>query len=402
MVIKDWKKLFKIVALIIIIFSLGYTFILLVVRAAIVSNIQKATGLKTTISRLNILPGGIEVRGFEISGLIKAGRIYVSPSIPRLLTGKLAFNKILIGNPEFAYQRNPVAQPPKVAQGPATEGPAQPAVTSKISFPVIIKKLKVYSGKLHFVDTTAASGKIAVLIKDINFYITNLGVSGKKDISNFELRGNLSWDTGEPDGKLSLAGWVDLNKQDMQAALKIENIDAIVFYPYYSTWVDLEKARIKQAKLNFNCDIQGVSNNVTAECHLELADMVRSVRLVEEPPQKAERLTDAVLDMFKSMDNGKVVLDFILHTKMTQPEFGFANVKAAFEGKLMQARTSAGLRPQDMLSWPGRWVRNGIKTGADLSNAVIDGLIDLGNGVKHFFEERMNRPAPDPVQGQES
>jgi hypothetical protein len=404
---KNWKKIFKIVTATVVIFAMVYTLALLAVKIFIIAKIEQATGLKTTISSLDIRPPfGIQVRGFEIAGLIKADRIYIGPSMRSLLLGRIAFNKILIGNPEFTYQRNPAppapvvetaagVQPPAAAveeQNPPVPVPAAVSAQAK-PFPLVIKKLKVYSGKLHFIDTTAASGKITVLVKDMNFYITNLSTTGKRGVSNFDLRGNISWDTGEPDGKVSLAGWVDLNKKDIQANLKVESIDAIVFYPYYSTWVDLEKAKIKKAKLNFNCEIKGVNNDVTADCHLELADMVRSARLVDEPKQKAERITDAVLDMFKTMDNGRIVLDFLLHTKMDHPEFGFANFKAAFESKLMQARASAGMRPQDMLSLPVRWVRSGIKTGTDLSNAVIDGIFDLSNGVKHFFEDRMDRPA---------
>jgi hypothetical protein len=397
---KNWKKLFIVIVTVVIIFSLVYAVILLAAKTIIVNKIEKATGLKTTISKLSILPLlNIEARGFEVVHLIKADRVYVAPSIRSILLGKLAFNQIVISNPEIAYQRNPpVVEPVKDSQAPAVESQAEPVAfvttTPDKVFPVIIRKLKVDSGRLNFVDNTAASGKISVLIKDINFYITNISTSGTKGVSNFDLKGNLSWNTGEPDGKISLHGWVDFYKKDLQAVLKIENIDAIVFYPYYSTWVNLEKARIQQAKLHFNCDIKGVNNDVSADCHLELADMVRKVRLLEEPQQKAERITDAVLDMFKSMDQGKVVLDFVLHTKMDRPEFGFANIKSAFEGKLMQARSSAGMRPQDMLSLPVRWVRNGIKSGTDLSNAVIDGIFDLGNGIKKFFEDRMNNPAP--------
>jgi len=118
------------------------------------------------------------------------------------------------------------------------------------------------------------------------------------------------------------------------------------------------------------------------------------VRLSAEPQQKAEKLTDAVLDMFKTMNQGKVVLDFTLHTKMDRPEFGFGNIKSAFEGKLMQGRASTGLRPQDMLLWPGKWLQNGIKSGVDFSNAALDGVFSLGNGVKKLFEDIINRPAP--------
>ena len=393
---KDWKKLFIIIATVVIIFSLVYVVILQAAKTIIAYKIQKATGLKTTISRLSVLPLlNIEARGLEIAGLIKADRIYLVPSIRNLLFGKLAFNKIVIDGPEITYQRNPPVELVADSRAPVVEGqsePVAPVITQSKSFPVIIKSLKVCSGKLNFIDATAASGKISVIIKDIDFHITNLFTFGTKDVSNLDLKGNLSWNTGEPDGKISLQGWVDLYKKDIQATLKIENIDAIVFYPYYSTWVNLEKAHIQKAKLNFNCDIKGVNNDVSADCHLELIDMVRKVRLPEEPQQKAERVTDAVLDMLKSMDQGKVVLDFVLHTKMDQPEFGFANIKSAFEGKLMQARSSAGLRPQDMLLWPARMIQSGIKIGTDLSNAIIDGIFDLSNGIKKFFEDKMNSP----------
>jgi hypothetical protein len=395
---KNWKKLFTITAIVVIIFSLVYVVILLTAKTIIANKIQKATGLKTTISRLIILPPlNIEVRGFEIAGLIKAERVYIAPSMRSLLFGKLVFNKIVIGSPEITYQRNPPVETVADSRAPVVENqsePVTPVPTQNKSFPVIIKSLKVYSGRLNFIDLTAASGKISVTIKNINFYITNLFTSGTKGVSNFDLDGKLSWNTGEPDGKILLQGWVDFHKKDMLATLKIENIDAIVFYPYYSTWVNLEKARIQQAKLNFNCNIKGVNNDVSADCHLELADMVRKVRPPEEPQQKAEKVTDVVLDMLKSMDQGKVVLDFVLHTKMDRPEFGFANIKSAFEGKLMQARSNAGLRPQDVLSWPGRWVWSGIKSGTDFSNAIIDGIFDLGNGIKKFFEDRMENTIP--------
>jgi len=395
---KNWKKIFSIIVIVVIIFSLAYVGILLAAKSIIAHKIKKATGLKTTISSLVILPPlNIELRGFEIAGLIKANRIYLAPSMRSLLFGKIAFNKIMIGSPEVTYQRNPEVEPVKDSRAPVVESSSAPVILEPAQskgFPVIIKSLKVYSGKLNFIDTTAASGKISVVVKDINFYITNLFTTGTKNISNFNLNGNLSWNTGEPDGKIALAGWADLYKKDIQATLKIENIDAIVFYPYYSTWVDLGKARIDKAKLSFNCDIKGQNNDVAADCHLELIDMVRKVRSPEEPQLKAEKVTDVVLDMLKAMDNGKVVLDFVLHTKMDQPEFGFGNIKSAFEGKLAQARTSAGMRPQDMLSWPGHWLKNAIKSGTDLSNAFVDGIFDLGDNIKKFFENNLDKSVP--------
>ncbi len=403
---KNWDKIFKIIAIVVIFFSFAYAFFLLEAKNIIARNIEQASGHKTTIGKLDIKPPlNLEIRDLEIEGLLKVGYIYVSPSIPNLLAGRVALNKVKIVSPQLTYQRipAPVAVPdtstavmgtgPIVATAPVA-APSVVVVEQNKVLPIIIKSLKVYSGRLNFIDSTATSGSIKVTVKDIYFYATNLSTVSTESVTNFSLKGNISWNSGEPDGKIFSQGWINPYKKDMLATLKIENIDAIVFYPYYSTWVDLGKARIAKAKLNFSSNIKGVNNNVDAVCHLELADIVRKVRPPEEAQQKAERLTDAVLDMFKAMNQGKVVLDFTLHTKMNQPAFGFANIKSAFEGKLMEGRAKAGLRPQDMLLLPVKMVQNGIKSGADISNAVVDGVFALGNGIKKFFEEIINKSAP--------
>ncbi|MFA5092898.1 MAG: DUF748 domain-containing protein [Candidatus Omnitrophota bacterium] len=403
---KNWQKIFKIVVIVVILFSLFYVFLMLEAKHLIIKVISDGSGRKTTIDKLEIKPPlNLEIKNLEIQGVFKASYIYLSPSIPNLLRGRVALNKVRIFNPQLTYQRIP---PPVIVQDstavvefpqaevavPVVTAPAPVSQDNKV-FPIIIKSLKVKSGLLNFIDSTATAGSIKIIIKDIQFYITNLSTVNINAVSNFNLRASISWNTGEPDGRLFLQGWANFGKKDVLAKLKIEDIDAIVFYPYYSTWVNLEKARIDKAKLNFSSDIKGVNNNVDAVCHLELIDMVRKVRPPQEPQQKAERLTDAVLDMFKSMNQGKVILDFTLHTKMDQPAFGFANIKSAFEGKIMEGKARAGLRPQDMLLWPGKLVQSGVKSGIDLSNAVVDGAVALGNGIKKFFERTINTPASE-------
>lgn len=398
---KNWKKIYIIVASLVIFFSLAYVFFLLTAKAIIVNKIELVSGSKVSINKLIIKPPlNIEIRDLEVDGLLKAGYIYLSPSIPNLLFGKIAFNKIKIINPEMTYNRIASVEQAQDSRNPVIENtqqavaPASAPVAQNKVLPVIIKSLKVYSGRLNFIDSTAPSGVIKFVIKDIQFYAINLANFNTNSVSNFNLKGNISWSTGEPDGKLLLDGWADFHRKDISAVLKIENIDAIVFYPYYSTWVDLAKARIEKAKLNFNSKIEGKDNNIAVNCSLELTDIVRKVRPTDQPQQKAEMLTDAVLEMFKTMDEGKVVLNFKLNTKMDHPVFGFGDIKQAFEGKLMQGRASAGMRPQDMLLWPAKLLQSGIKSGVNLSNAAVDGVFALGNGIKKFFEEVINKPVP--------
>jgi len=407
---KNWKKIFIIISILVFSFSSAYLVLILKAKGIIAGRLSEALGRRVDIGQIDIKPPlNLEVFDFNVEGLARIGYIYVSPSIPYLLTGRLALNKVRIVNPQISCERRlvPLSSAQKPKQEPeidktaektaaAAEGKEEsPAKPAENGFKLIIKSLKIRSGEVTFIDHTADSREVTVIVKNIDVNLRNLYTYPVDNDASFDFSGRLPWQSGEPDGRIYLYGRMNSYKKDVSADLSIEDIDAIAFYPYYSTWVDLEKARIEKAKLNFSSKITGENNDLSAQCHLELADIVRKARPPEEPQQKAERLTDAVLDMFKAMNQGKVVLDFTLHTKMDHPKFGFEDIKSAFEGKLMQARTNAGLRAQDMLLWPGKLLQGGIKSGSDLTKATVDGMVALGNGVKKFFEEAMNKQTPE-------
>lgn len=405
---KNWNKIFKVIAVSVIILTFAYAFLLFGGRFMLAAKLQSLLGRKVSIEKIILRPPlNLEIKGLDIAGLAKIDYIYISPSIPNLLTGKIALNKVRIVRPKITSERSlAMAQPATVTPSvplvqpasaqPKTDQPQEAAAPASASGPhVIIKSLKIRSGEIYLIDHTSDAKTVTVALKNLDVNIKNLYSYPVDIVADFQLSGRLPWQSGEPDGKISLEGWLNSYKRDMLANLEIKNIDAIAFYPYYSTWVDLEKARIEKAKLNFTSKIVGTDNNIAAQCHLELTDIVRKVRPPEEPQQKAEMLTDAVLDMFKAMDRGKVVLDFTLHTKMDQPQFSFENIKSAFEGKLMQARASAGLRAQDMLLLPGKMLQNGFKSGAEISKAVVDGVFALGNGLKKVFEDAINKQTPE-------
>ena len=402
--VDNWKKIFIAVSILVVSLSCAYALLIFQAKFMLANRLEAAFGRKVTIGQLDLkAPLNLEIMDLNIDDLIKIDYIYISPSIPSFLTGKLALNKVRIVRPVISSQRHlpsaaqttekvAVIDAPKAGQ-PVEDAPAPVVISAPASnsLKLAIKSLKVRDGEIYFVDHTADSRKVTVIVNNIDVNLSNLYTYPVDELAIFDLKGRLPWQSGEPDGKIYLDGWINTYRKDMSANLRIEDIDAIAFYPYYSTWVDLEKARIDKAKLNFSSKIKGKDNDISAQCHLELADIVRRARPLEEPQQKAEMLTDAVLDMFKAMNQGKVVLDFTLHTKMDHPQFGFENIKSAFEGKLMQARTNAGLRPQDMLLWPGKLLQSGVKSGSILTKATLDGIFALGNGIRNFFENTMDK-----------
>jgi hypothetical protein len=266
-----------------------------------------------------------------------------------------------------------------------SQAPQQPSAVAqprKNRLPrLILKRLVIKDGKINFVDHTVGPEGIRITVEEINFNLTNLCLVPRSVIANFELSGKIPWKEGQERGSIEAQGWFNIRKKDMQAEVKIRNIDGVYLYPYYSNWVDLEKARIQSAKLNFSSNIQGLNNNITAECHLELGDIVRRPLEPQEENEKAAKIADAVLDIFRSMNQGKIVLDFTIRTKMTRPEFGFSNIKMAFEDKLAQARKANGFKPQDVMNVPVSIVHTTLKTLTDLTTAVIGGTIDAGKQI---------------------
>lgn len=406
-IMKRWIKIIFIVAIsAAILYSPTYIFLILEGRNIVISRIADFTQRKVSIGRLGIRPPlHLAIKNLEIQGLAKIDTILISPSIVGFLMGNIAFNDIQFIKPELTYERFAphIAEPvtpdtaTATATTPATPAPAEvtptPAPvqkeepTTRNPLRLVLKRVIIKDGTINFIDHATCAEPIKINIKDITFYLDNLYMMLPHSlVTHFRLEGRIPWQQGAEEGKLEADGWINFYKSDMQATLKIEGIDGIYLYPYYSKWVDLEKARIQGAKLKFTSNIQGLNNNVTAECHLELNDIVFKPRSPEEQKEKAEKIAEVVLGMLKQLSQGKIVLDFTVRTKMDSPQFGFGNIKMAVEDKLAPPRRGEGFT-EDILLLPFKLLKGVLKGTTDISKSVIDGTFALGNEVKKSVEE---------------
>jgi len=252
----------------------------------------------------------------------------------------------------------------------------------------------VISGStVNFTDRSVADKTIKVTVKDVNIEIENLKLPVRgSDITYFELTGRIPWQNKGEEGKIWFQGWINFFKKDMRAELKVEDIDGICLYPYYSNWVDLEKSRIQKANLNFFSEIIGLNNDVTADCHLELTRVEFKPRPEDQPQEKAQRIATAVIDIFKAINEGKIVLDFKFKTKMDSPEFGLKKIiKTAVEDKISQARKSEPFNPEQILKMPAKIIGDTISTATDLTKSVINGTMSVGRELKKAVEASFSK-----------
>ena len=383
-----WVKVLIIILIAVAtLFISAYIFIMVNGKAIIIKKLMNLTHKEVSIETFKVsLPFDLVLQNLEIKGMAKLGRVTISPRLPFPLAGYIVLNKVIIENPEFVYQRNPpeeVKSAIKSASFPAAKKAKPPRV--------IFRSLIIKDGTLNFSDHTVRPAGIRIAVKDLNVNVHNLYVFPFSTITNFDLKGRIPWRQGKEDGKISLEGWINFFKKDIQAALRVDSIDGTYLYPYYSNWVDLDKARIESANLAFTSNINGLNNNVTADCHLELTDIVRKPLEPGSSEQKAAKVTDAVLDMLRTLDEGKIVLDFTIKTKMDKPQFGFGSIKTAFENKLAKARSGNGIQPQDIALLPIKLFEGTVRGMTDFSKALIDGTFAIANELKKSFQETFSK-----------
>jgi len=405
------KRLIKILGIAILIFALvfvvAYIFIVSQGKVIIARQLESLLHRKVSINYAGLtLPLNLEIKNLDISGLAKVDYAFISPSIPGLLSGKIVLNDLKLINPQLVYEKTQEETQEKtqdkakvegvsanvntmtVASNPALKSGLQPKSAPKKNqyLRLIIKRLNIKDGQIDFIDHTLPAEGIKITVKDINFHLTNLYIYPRSAITNFELTGRIPWMQGEEEGKIEAKGWVNLFKKDIQATVKVADIDGVYLYPYYSTWVDLEKTRIESAKLNFTSNLKGTDNNLAAECHLELTDIVFKQRQEEEGLGKAEKIAEAVLGIFKALNQGKVIVNFTIKTKMINPEFDFGYIKTAFEDKLREGMKYSQIRNGDVIRFPVKVVGGTIKGATDLSRALIDGTFSLAKGLKEALQ----------------
>ncbi|MFA5373629.1 MAG: hypothetical protein WC354_05555 [Candidatus Omnitrophota bacterium] len=387
-------------------------------RSLLVDKLQEFLKREITVRSVKTrLPFDLVVKDLEIKGVAKFDKIIASGGVFDMLSGNIKLSQLVIRHAVIDIAK-PLKEIPKVEnpdnaaeviEPVADAVPAAPAPvpvettqeTVKIP-PIILKRVIITDSSINFIDPNIGEQGIKVAIKDINARIDNINlpVNGSQ-VTSFEFKGNIPWENIAETGKVILAGWIDLYKKNVDASLKVEDIDGVYLYPYYSSWVDLDKSHIDKAKLNFTSDIQGLNNDVIADCHLELTRIDFKPRKEEEAQHRAEKITKVVLDIFKSLNQGKVILDFKFKTKMDSPELGLAPIiKLALQDKIKQARKGSQLKPESVITVPGNIVKGTMTTAGELTRSLIDTVFGVGNGLKKAFENSFKKEDNVPVTNQ--
>ena len=313
--------------------------------------------------------------------------VFLAPGAYDIFHRVFRLSLVKIIRPEISLEKDSSGLT-KNAAGESFKPQATIAVARKEHSPLrlAIDRLIISDGLFNFVDSQTAKQKITVRAENLNMKIENL-ILGRlvSQITSFSLKADLPWRQDHEKGKVDIDGWLNLKKKDMQVKISIEDIDGIAFYPYYGKWVDLENARIQKAKLNFSADVNSLNNDMTVHYRLEFTDIVFKPRSPDEEEHKAEKIAHAVIGIFKSLNQGKLVLEQSFKTKMDSPEFGFDIIRRAFEDQL--SKQTNGFDPQEVLILPSKLIEGTFKGFTGVTTAFINGAFTAGREIGKAVQE---------------
>ncbi|HRZ14182.1 MAG TPA: DUF748 domain-containing protein [Candidatus Omnitrophota bacterium] len=388
---KILRRIILIICLILVLaYAGGYVFFLLRGKHIIVDKIRDFTSREVALKDVRFyFPLRFELRNIEIEGLFKAESVSISPSVLGLLAGKFLVYDLAFVRPEVSYTRGEDLKR-KIYRVTSPVVPARKVQDSKIDF--LFKRLTLTDATIVYADGLSNPNEpVSITAQHVNLKISNMYEFPETVVTHFEVQGDIPWKTGPEVGKIKAQGWINLLKRDSEAKILISDIDALTLYPYYSSWVNIDKSRIEKAKLSFKADVNGLNNEVTAACHFELGEMVFKPATEESEVTRAEKIAQVVLDIMKSMNEGKVVLDFTFKTTMDNPQFGLEPIRQAVMEKVMQGRRKGGLSAENVVLFPGRVIEGTAKSVGEASKSLFGTIVNLGKeltgGVKAAFKK---------------
>jgi hypothetical protein len=372
-----------------------YTFVSIKGRDLLISKLHSVFQSEVLVGRVTTsFPLQLIVKDLEVKNWFKIKKVLSGTGMIDVLRGNFILSDLKLEGIQFDLEKRKHGDQtqPTVDLGTVAGNVAQVQESFFLPQHIILKRLTISDGTFTFTDYTKSDTPIKITVKNLNMRIDNFQWPLiASEVTSFQLSGKIPWENIKEEGKVDLKGWINFYKKDMNAVIKIKDIDGISIHPYYSSWVDIDKARVEKARLDFNSNLTGLNNNVTASCHLEMTQLTFKPKEEQEKEPRLERITNVVVGLLKAMNQGKIVLDFNFKTKMDSPEFGLGIIQQALKDKLYQARKSQDSPAMQIIKLPGKLIGGTISTAADLTKSVINGTVVVGKELKKAMESSFSR-----------
>lgn len=279
----------------------------------LVSQIERNLKTRSSIGSLYFWPPTrFRVHKLKIGDLFYAREVSFSVNPLGFLAGKIILDGLTITEPQVTLEQS--------AEGKLN----LPQLAEKGKSPNLIPTgIVITNGKFIFTDRKVSAAGFNTVIDKFNFYLTKANPIPLSLRANYGFSGIVTDINYKVLGRLGGEGWLDFGLKDMDGYLEIKDLDAVHFQPYYGNFISERK--LLAAAVNLRADLKSKSNDLSAKCHFELANLA-----YEAPAAQEEKPTifSNSLDLFTN-DQGKIILDFTLRTRFDQPSFNIRKFRSA-------------------------------------------------------------------------
>lgn len=310
---KPLKILFWIIVILVGIFIFLNIAFFIVGRPVLLSQIQKATGRKTSVRSVGVgFPLSLKISGLEVEGLAKVDSFSTRLGLLGFLAGKIGLNDVKIVRPQITIEKDASG---KFLILPESKG-KPPAI--------YLTGLDIKDGSIVFIDKQVDPQGNKIILSMINAQISKAVFPPTSLNTKFKLSAKLG--ENQQDGSLSADGWIDFGPKNMEGTVDIKDVNLVSFSPYLKDF--LGEKKLSGGKLSLASELFAKNNNLLAKCHLEILGLAYQGSGSPDPSQ-AGNIAEAFLTTLTD-ESGKVVLDFTLPTKLDKPNLQVATFGGLF------------------------------------------------------------------------
>lgn len=247
------KKSLILAGILIVLFSIGYFVLSFYAVKFIQPHLQKVMGPGLTLTEVTPKPTYLSVRGIQYEDpdskerflQIEEARIY--PSLLSFLKRSLRIREFKILQPSFFFYRSregiyfgPWVSMKRGREREETSEEVKEKRGKIVREPISIEieRIRIQEGTVEFEDRKIGEQPERIRLRDLDFEIKNIQHPLSPLHSPFELNGKMKGKKQE--GNINTKGWVDLTTMDLEAILKIQDLEVETYKPYYRKKVSAE------------------------------------------------------------------------------------------------------------------------------------------------------------------
>ncbi|MFA5096325.1 MAG: DUF748 domain-containing protein [Candidatus Omnitrophota bacterium] len=347
------KILLWCVAVFVLLFIVANVTVALFVRKMVVSRIEQALKLPTTLKSVNIgLPLSIKLNNLRVGDLFQAKEISVSPSILGFLAGKIVLSGVTLVDPVIVLERSRDGR----LSLPELEAGGKPPE-------IYLAGLTIRNGRFIFVDKKVDPAGLKVVLGNLQARVAKEMLPPASLKVNFKLSADILDQVGRKLGSAGSDGWLDFGPKDMDAVLTVKGLDLTYFHPYYGDFISRKK--LLSAQLNVKSTLKSRNNNLKALTDFRLTNLAYAPREQKEGELPELDLAQNALEFFTD-SKGNLDLEFEINTRLDKPSVSIEELKKVI--LRAASKNLARQSPQELMEKVNANIEQFEKIGKTLKN----------------------------------